>query len=367
MSGKRSIPRGMALIIPSYNPDDRLYATVKALTELEAETIVVVDDGSSAVYDGLFSQMAAIEGVVLLRHEENRGKGAALKTAMRYCFDAVAGLRGVITVDGDGHHRPEDVVSCAQKLQASGQVVLGQRGRKDRTLSLRGRFGNRLTSMAISFVCDFSIPDPLTGLRGIPVRYIPTFLETQGDAYDFETNMILDLKRYDIPFRTFSIVGEYYADGSKSHYRPVRDTVKIVAELLRFFGQQFKYLGSSLFCYAAEYVLFRLLLGYLPVIGVTLSNYICRVLSGTANFLINKNIVFGVKRNPLRTILKYIVVVLLVMLIATELIVLINMIFHTEENTAAKFVKIPVDTLMFFFSYYLQKKWVFHEKDNPKT
>jgi len=362
MSGKRSVPPGIALIIPSYNPDDRLYGTVKALSELEADVIVIVNDGSHAVYDSVFCDLAKMDGVILLRHETNQGKGAALKTAMRYCLASIAGLRGVIFVDGDGHHRPEDVVSCAQKLQASGQVILGQRGRKDRTLSRRGHLGNRLTSMAISCVCDFDIPDPLTGLRGIPVRYLPILLETKGDAYDFETNMILDFKRYGIPFRTFPIVGEYYADGSTSHYRPARDTLKIVAELLRFFRQQFKYLGSSMVCYLAEYILFRLFLAYLPVVGVTFSNYISRVLAGSANFLINKNIVFGVKKNHLRTILKYISVVLLVMLISTELIVLINLIFHTEKNTVAKFIKIPVDVLMFFFSYYLQKKWVFQDK-----
>lgn len=364
MSGKRSVPPGMALVIPSYNPDDRLYATVKSLSELEAERIVIVNDGSNPVYNGLFDEVAKIDGVTLLRHDENRGKGAALKTAMRYCLETIEGLRGVITVDGDGHHRSDDVVACAQKLQASGQVILGQRGRKDRTLSKRGRFGNRLTSFAIDFVCDFDIPDPLTGLRGIPTRYLPTFLATKGEAYNFETNMILDMKRHEIPFRTFPITGEYFADGSKSHYRPVRDTVKIVGELLRFFGQQFKYLGSSLVCYMAEYILFRLFLGYLPEIGVTFSNYISRLLAGSANFLINKNIVFCMKRNSVRTILRYVFVVFLVLLISTELIVLINLIFHTEENTVAKFIKIPVDVLMFFFSYYLQKKWVFKDRSN---
>lgn len=361
MSGKRSVPPGIALIIPSYNPDDRLYGIVRALAELEAEKIVVVNDGSNAIYNGLFFEVEKIDGVILLHHEANLGKGAAIKTGIRYYLENLEGLRGVITIDGDGHHRPEDVVACAQKLQASGQVILGQRGRKDRTLSKRGRFGNRLISMALSFVCDFDIPDPMTGLRGIPTRYLPTFLETKGNAYDFETNMILDLKRHGIPFRTFQIVGEYYADGSISHYRPLRDTAQISAELLRFFGQQFKYLGSSLACYTAEYILFHLFLSYLPMIGVTLSNYICRLFSGTANFLINKNVVFEMRKNNLRTIFKYIAVVFLVMLLSTELIVLINLIFHTEDNTVAKFIKIPVDTFMFFFGYYLQKKWVFRD------
>ena len=362
MSGKRSVPPGIALVIPSYQPDDRLISCVLSLSELEADRIVVVDDGSGAPYQKIFAEIEEIPGCILLHHETNRGKGAALKTGMHYCIEQLPDLKGVITVDGDGHHRPEDVVSCAQKLQASGQVILGQRGRGDKTLSMRGRFGNRLTSLALAFVCDYDIPDPLSGLRGIPVRYLPNFLETKGEAYDFETNMILDLKRQNIPFRTFPIVGEFYADGSISHYRPLTDSVKIVGELLRFFGQQFKYVGSSVVCYVAEYVLFRMLLGYLPELGVTLSNYLCRLLAGSANFLINKNIVFGVKKNNPAVIVKYILVALFVMLVSTQMIVVINWIFHTEGNTAAKLVKIPVDIVMFFTGYFLQKKWVFKNK-----
>ncbi len=362
MSGKRSIPQGIAILIPSYNPDDRLYGMVRALSEREASPILVVNDGSHPAYDKLFAEVETVPNCILLLHETNKGKGAALKTAMAHCLEAYPDLRGVVTVDGDGHHRPEDVVACAQKLKTSGQVILGQRRRGDKTLSKRGRFGNRLTSLALNFVCDFDIPDPLSGLRGIPIRYLPAFLETKGDAYDFETNMILDLKRKNIPFRTFTILGEYFADGSKSHYRPFRDSVKITAELLRFFGQQFKYLGSSFGCYLVEYLLFGLLLGYLPGLGVRLSNYICRLLSGTANFLVNKTLVFGVKKNNALTIVKYIAVVLLVMLVSTQLIVIVNWIFHTEENTVAKFVKMPVDVVMFFAGYLLQKKWVFKKK-----
>ncbi len=362
MSGKRSVPPGIALIIPSYQPDDRLYSTVCALSELEADRIVVVDDGSGGAYQKMFSELEEIPGCVLIRHEENRGKGAALKTGMKYCLDNLPDLKGVITVDGEGHHRPEDVVSCAQKLRASGQVILGQRGRGDKTLTMRGHFGNRLTALALAFVCDYDIPDPMSGLRGIPARYLPVFLETKGEAYDFETNMILDLKRRSIPFRTFPIVGEYYADGSTSHYRPFVDSVIVIVELLRFFGQQFKYMGSSLVCYIGEYILFRCLLGYLPAVGITLSNYISRLLSGSANFLINKNIVFGVKKSHPGVILKYITVALFVMLASTQLIVIFNWIFHTEGNTAAKLVKIPVDIVMFFVGYFLQKKWVFKKK-----
>ncbi len=362
MSGKNTVPPGIALVIPSYNPDDRLFSTVLGLLMAEAAHIVIVDDGSGPGYRAKFDEIAKIPGCVILRHEKNRGKGAAIKTGMAYCLDAIPDLCGVVTVDGDGHHRPCDVASCAQRVQHSGQVILGQRDKRDKTLTARGRLGNRLTAIAISVVCDFKVPDPMSGLRGIPVRYIPVFLKTKGDAYDFETNMILDLKRKNVPFRTFRIIGEFYHDGSRSHYRLVRDTAKIAAELIRFFGQQFKYLFSSVICYFLEYLLYRIFLAYLPAIGITLTNYLCRLLSGTANFLINKNIVFGVKKRDPRTILRYVLVVLLIMSLSTEIIVLVNLAFRTQQNTVAKYIKPPVDLVLFFLGYFLQKKWVFKQK-----
>ncbi len=362
MSGKNSIPDQVTIVIPSYEPDDRLISTLLGLIACGAGDILIVNDGSGKEYDELFREAEQLPGCTLISHETNRGKGAAIKTALRYCMENRPSIKGIVTVDGDGHHRPSDVVACAQKMLASGRVILGVREKDDRSISLRGRYGNRITSFAISVVCGFEIRDPLTGLRGIPSRYLPVFLQTRGEGYDFETNMLLDFNRKHIPFRCFGIRCEYFPDGKRSHFRPFRDSAKIAVEIIRFFGQQFKYLLSSITCYCFEYLLYRVMLGYLPMLGITLINYVCRLMSGTLNFIINKNIVFKDKKKSLVTVIKYVAVVIFVMLLSTELIVLINRLFHTEQNTVAKFIKLPVDFAMFFVGYFLQKKWVFSTK-----
>lgn len=95
------------------------------------------------------------------------------------------------------------------------------------------------------------------------------------------------------------------------------------------------------------------------MLGITLTNYICRAMAGSLNFFINKKVVFRTKKKNITTAVRYLAVSVFVMLLSTELIVIINKLFLTEKNTVAKFVKPPVDFAMFFVSYFLQKKWVF--------
>ncbi len=366
MSGRKTIPSGVTIVIPSYNPDDRLIKTIVDLHLAGADDIIVVNDGSTSDSSQIFEQVSSLSGCEVIAHSYNRGKGAALKTGIAHCLDNRPHSKGVVTVDGDGHHRVSDVISCGHRMLSSGQVILGMRERNDKTISRRGRYGNSVTSSAIKIVCGYTVPDPMTGLRGIPRKYLSTFLQTKGDSYDFETNMILDFKRRGIPFRLFRIVGEYYSDGKKSHFRLVRDSAAIFGEIFRYFSQQFKYLMSSLLSYAIEYIGYLIILANFPQLGITLANYICRVLSGVANFYINKNIVFKSKKNYGRTVVRFILVTLLIILLSTEAIVLINEIFTEDSNNVARYVKMPIDGLMFFLSYFLQKKWVFAEGNNRK-
>lgn len=359
MSGRNTMPENITVIIPSYCPDDRLLATVHGLIAAGADDIAVINDGSGKEYEPVFDEVRSMSCCTVIEHASNRGKGAAIKSGMVFCLTERPASRGIVTVDGDGHHRVRDAVSCAHRMISSGRVIIGQRGRNDKTISPRGRYGNRITSFAIAVVCGFNIPDPLSGLRGIPAKFLSVFLKTKGDRYDFETNMLLDLKRKSIPFRLFSITGEFFPDGKKSHFRLFRDSAGIFAEILRYFGQQFRYMLSSALCYSFEYIVYRILLGYLPMLGITLTNYICRAMAGSLNFFINKKVVFRTKKKNITTAVRYLAVSVFVMLLSTELIVIINKLFLTEKNTVAKFVKPPVDFAMFFVSYFLQKKWVF--------
>ena len=97
-------PESAVILIPSLEPDDRLPAYVRKLRERGFTRAVIVNDGSSEKYQPIFDELAAMEGVTVLKHEVNRGKGCGLKTGYTYIRDHMPDASGVITADADGQH-----------------------------------------------------------------------------------------------------------------------------------------------------------------------------------------------------------------------------------------------------------------------
>ena len=104
------------IVIPSLNPDEKLCMTVSGLKEAGFKNILVINDGSSKEHLAFFPKESE---VILLHHRHNRGKGAALKSAFKYIKNNLPEMEGIITVDGDGQHRPEDVKKCAEALNVN--------------------------------------------------------------------------------------------------------------------------------------------------------------------------------------------------------------------------------------------------------
>src|SRR5437879_4624396 len=74
---KLSLP---VALIPAYKPEKALCSIARDLIDAGAvQALIVVNDGSPAEYDGIFAELSHIDGVHVLSHGINRGKGAALK------------------------------------------------------------------------------------------------------------------------------------------------------------------------------------------------------------------------------------------------------------------------------------------------
>ena len=107
----------MIVVIPAYQPDEKLYALVQALRDAADYPIVIVNDGSDRGKDELFYSLTPYATV--LTHSVNRGKGAAIKTALAYIRDNYPLSEGVITVDADGQHLPHADARAVQKIHKS--------------------------------------------------------------------------------------------------------------------------------------------------------------------------------------------------------------------------------------------------------
>ena len=99
----------VSIIIPAYQPDEKVLSTIQGLIEAGFDDILVVDDGSSESCEKIFTAIEATKKCTLLRHAVNQGKGAALKTATKYFNESRKDREVVVTVDADGQHLVKDI------------------------------------------------------------------------------------------------------------------------------------------------------------------------------------------------------------------------------------------------------------------
>ena len=132
----------VTVIVPSYQPDEKLLRVVTGLEALGFDDIIVVNDGSSEDKKALFDEAASHPAVTLLIHPQNRGKGAALRTAFTWFSENRPDREGVVTADGDAQHLPADILACAKRmLEEKDKVVLGVRDFSQSNVPKRSRSG----------------------------------------------------------------------------------------------------------------------------------------------------------------------------------------------------------------------------------
>ena len=129
-------------LIPAYKPREVLLTLVRQCRE-NGLTVVIVDDGSGSEYADVFEKCG--DNATILRHNENRGKGNALKTGFAYIDNRFGRDSVIVTLDADGQHKVEDALAvCDIAEKNKDALVLGGR-RFEGKVPLRSRFGNAMT------------------------------------------------------------------------------------------------------------------------------------------------------------------------------------------------------------------------------
>ena len=366
----RDCRRETAIVLPSLDPDEKFARVVDGLVEAGFAHIVIVDDGSSAGHRRYFDAAAAKPGCTVLTHEVNRGKGRALKTAFSYVRETLPELAGVITIDGDGQHLLPDILACgARMLERDDTVVLGCRDFNQPGIPPRSVAGNKTTSRFFRLLFGIHLSDTQTGLRAIPAQYLGTFCGVEGERFEYETNMLLYMKRLGIPFAEQPIATVYDPDDYSSHYNAVKDSLRISRVMLRFLttGSGFRYLVSAVCSWLVDNGLYLLLMSLLAAgLGATLASTVsqvsARVLSSLFNFTMNDRYVFRRGGNHWKALGKYYCLCIPQTLISVVLLSSLVAALEIASPTLAVTVKILIELLLFVISYFIQKKWVFSGK-----
>lgn len=221
------------VIIPALNPGPELPAYARELLAVGVPRLVVVNDGSGLEYEHIFAELEAIPNITVLYHEHNCGKGRALKTAMRHVLIHYPLVDGVVTVDADGQHAAVDVCRVAAVLSEGGrQLVLGCRNFSLPQVPFRSRLGNRATSLMFYLLYGRYLPDTQTGLRGLPMGLLPQLLRVQGERFEYEMRVLVELLQPGIQFHQITIETRYFDGNKGSHFSTLNDALKVGRALL---------------------------------------------------------------------------------------------------------------------------------------
>ncbi len=349
----------ISVIIPAYKPDEKLLTTVGELIEQGFTDILVVDDGDGEAYAPIFAEIGKLSQCTLLRHEVNRGKGAALKTAFSYFLKHRATEGCVVTADADGQHLTRDILAVGEKALETGAIVLGARNFTKPDVPARSKAGNQITRVVFRLFFGMKLQDTQTGLRAFPGKYLEEMLQVEGDRYEYETNMLFHMNRCKIPFDEVEISTVYIEENQSSHFRVVQDSIRIYALIL-------KYLFSSTAAAVVDAVGFYVFkkftfLEFLPIPLTFTASILARVISSLINYFCNAKVVFKGKTNG-STLVRYYLLAVAQIAISASSVFVIEYLLGIAAPVLSTMIKILVDTVLFFFSFRIQHCWVFRDK-----
>jgi putative flippase GtrA len=313
---------------------------------------LIINDGSGAAYNSIFEQCKKYinclnKKCIVLTHGVNCGKGSALKTGFNYILKNLSSCKGVVTADGDGQHKTDDIKKIADELcKYPDDLLIGSRNCLKQHVPVRSRIGNVITRNVFSFLSGCNIKDTQSGLRGFSRENMMRFIKINGERFDYEMYMLMECRNLRLKIREIPIQTVYLEGNKKSHFNPLTDSFRIY---LIFF----KFISSSILAAFLDFVVFFIIIKL--NFSLLTAMITARTVSSVTNFFINKTVVFNSKSDALKSGIKY---YSLVVLIGTLSYLTINLL-TSAGKTDVLAAKILAETILFFLSYYLQRIFVF--------
>lgn len=353
--------KNYVVLIPAYKPVfDEMVPFIKELRE-SYDKIVCVDDGGGEAFADVFAECESL-GCVVLKHEVNRGKGAALRTGISYINTDLSGASGVVTADCDGQHTVSDIKKVTEALyEHPDDMIIGGR-RFDKNVPFRSKAGNTFTRILYMLATGISVYDTQTGLRGFPMSLLPDLIALEGDRYEYEMNMLLKLHDWGVSPYEVTIATIYINDNKGSHFNAFRDGLRVGGRIL-------KYAAGSILSFLVDWLIFLLCMklvfsGAGENIRYAFSFGIARVISSTFNYIYNRKAVFGGKNYERGATAKYFGLVITVMVLG--MIVQRLTAYIPGGDFVHSAIKLAYDTVMFIVNYIVQRDFVFKIKKRSK-
>ncbi len=212
------------VLIPTYN---ECSAIKDLIGKVRAHGLkaVVINDGSQ---DNT-AEIARQSGAIVLGNNRNEGKGASLKKGFSFALEE--GYDAVITMDGDGQHRPEDLPFFLHLAKGSATgIFVGNRMSRTRNMPLVRLLTNRFMSWLISLIAKQKIPDTQCGFRLIK-KEVLEIVDLRTSKYETESEILIKASRAGFKIESVPIKAVYSGEKSKIH--PLIDTWRFFRFIIR--------------------------------------------------------------------------------------------------------------------------------------
>ena len=219
----------VCVLIPAYNEEKQIGPLILDV-QGRGYAVLGVDDGST----DSTAQVIKDSGANLIRLALNQGKGAAIRTG----FDWVVknGYEGVIIMDADGQHAPEQLDDFLRALDAgTADVVVGNRMNEPRGMPFLRRWTNRVMSWFISFVARQRIPDTQCGYRALTRETLKS-ISLSTRRFEIESEILMVAARRSLKIKSIPIHSVYRDE--TSHIRPLADTLRFLKFYFSFIFYQ---------------------------------------------------------------------------------------------------------------------------------
>ena len=219
-------PLNPVIVIPVYNGRDSILRLVSQIKSLVDYPIIVIDDGST---DGIVPE--DLDDVTYLKHPQNRGKGAALKTGLNQAKKA--GYDHAISLDADGQHDPHEIQNIIHQVQHNpAALVVGMRNLITEVMPFHRKLSNNITSLILSLRTSLRVRDSQVGYRCYPLNDSRLW-DSIEDGFQFESAVFFNAAKLKIPLVWQPIPVIYGSE--ESHMNLLMDTLRFIRTFFRSF------------------------------------------------------------------------------------------------------------------------------------
>ncbi|MBP1671318.1 MAG: hypothetical protein H6Q22_890 [Bacteroidetes bacterium] len=210
------------VIIPTFNNGSTLRDVLTGVMDV-CGNVIVVNDGSC---DNTCEILNQFEGIEVITHNKNRGKGAALNSGFRKAYDL--GYKYAITIDSDGQHYPQEIkLLCDSSLKEPETLWIGSRDFKSDNMPGKNSFANRFSNFWFKLETGITLEDTQSGFRLYPLERLKGIRILSG-RYEFELEIIVRAAWRNVVVKNIPVSVYYPPKEIRiSHFKPFKDFARI--------------------------------------------------------------------------------------------------------------------------------------------